>query len=289
MEVIFIILLILILLAGLYLLLLMPARGDKAAKMRTKLYAHRGYHHASLHIPENSLAAFRRAVAFGYGVEFDIQLTKDKRVVVFHDENLKRMCGVDRRLADCTYDQLSKLTLSGTKEQIPLLEEVLETVGKNVPILCEVKIYGSVTDTSVLEVALPLLRQYADHLVVESFNPFALFWLRTNAPEIPRGQLSCHFSHNKPGDPNPVVGFILQHLLCNLFTAPHFIAYRHADSKCVSFRLMKKLYRPLTVAWTVHSDKEQRIALSRVGFDATIFEGYQATPLPVATEQKRAR
>ncbi len=289
MEVVFVILIVLVLLFGLYLLLIMPKRGKRALMIKQKLYAHRGYFNSALGIPENSLAAFRRAKAFGYGVEFDIQLTKDKKVVVFHDRTLKRMCGSDKKVSDLTYDQLCKFKLSGTEEHIPLLTDVLELLGKDVPLLCEIKIYGSATDTSICDVALPILRRFKENLVIESFNPFVLFWFRTNAPEIPRGQLSCNFSHGKTEDPNIFVGFIIKNLLLNILAAPDFIAYRHSDCRCVSFKLMKALYKPLTACWTVRNDKEQRYSTSRSGFDAVIFEGYQALPISAQPSSKKRK
>ena len=57
-------------------------------------YAHRGLFDNRTNAPENSVNAIRKAVEAGYGIEFDIQLTKDDVPVVFHDASLKRMCNV---------------------------------------------------------------------------------------------------------------------------------------------------------------------------------------------------
>jgi len=286
MDVIWIILLFLLLLVALYLLFLMTASSKDAERMNGMLYAHRGYHNMTLGIPENSIAAFRRARAFGYGVEFDIQLTKDNKVVVFHDESLKRMCGIDRNVRDLTYEQLRRYRLLETDQTVPLLEEVLETVGHDTPILCEIKVYGGYTNTVICRVALPLLRAYRSRMVIESFNPFALHWFRKNAPEFVRGQLSCSFRNSKDG-PNPVVGFLAENLIFNVIGFPAFLAYRHSDSGNISFALAKKLYRPVTVAWTLHSEKEQRTA-SNNGYNAFIFEGYQASPMPPRPQRRRS-
>lgn len=66
--------------------------------------AHRGLHGGE--IPENSLSAFEEAAAKGYSVETDVQMTKDGELVLFHDDDLLRMCGVDKKVAACTYAQL---------------------------------------------------------------------------------------------------------------------------------------------------------------------------------------
>ena len=58
---------------------------ERIRKLPTSMFAHRGYHDIRHRIPENSLAAFRKAVEAGYGIEMDVQLTKDKVPVVFHE------------------------------------------------------------------------------------------------------------------------------------------------------------------------------------------------------------
>ena len=70
-------------------------------------------------IPENSMAAFANAVEHGYGIELDIQLTKDKQLVVFHDHTLTRMCGIDLPVCEMTYEELQKCTLGDTEEKNP--------------------------------------------------------------------------------------------------------------------------------------------------------------------------
>ena len=105
-----------------YLFLIKPdtKRKEWAKPYEEKGVAHRGLFDKSLGIPENSLAAFQRAVEKNYGVELDVQLTKDNRLVVFHDEDLFRMCGVKKKVRDCTWEELCQYTLQGTEEKIPL-------------------------------------------------------------------------------------------------------------------------------------------------------------------------
>lgn len=80
-----------------YLWLIAPAgkKPDDSA-LKGWLYAHRGLHDGNHQVAENSLEAFRRAMETGYGMELDVQLTADDQLVVFHDKNLKRVCGVDQ-------------------------------------------------------------------------------------------------------------------------------------------------------------------------------------------------
>ena len=76
--------------------------------------AHRGLFN-NRDIPENSLPAFRKAVQNGYGIELDVQLTKDDRLVVFHDGSLQRMTGVSKNLIDCSYEELPEYRLLETE------------------------------------------------------------------------------------------------------------------------------------------------------------------------------
>ena len=106
MKVLAIILIVIVVLAILYFLMIMPRMAHKpdTACFKEWLYAHRGLHDNATQAPENSMAAFRKAVDAGFGIELDIQLTKDKIPVVFHDFTLKRVCGGEGKICDYTYE-----------------------------------------------------------------------------------------------------------------------------------------------------------------------------------------
>ena len=99
--------------------------------------AHRGLH--SPGVPENSLAAFRAAIAAGYGIELDIQPSAEGTPMVFHDYDLTRMCGDEGYIVDRSAADLAELRLQGTDEPIPTLVEVLREVAGRVPLLIEIK------------------------------------------------------------------------------------------------------------------------------------------------------
>ena len=91
--------------------------------------AHRGLHDEK--IPENSMKAFSKAIKNNYVIELDIHLLKDNNVVVFHDDNLKRMTNKNINIKDMTYEEIKKINLKQTDEKIPLLKDVLKLVDKN--------------------------------------------------------------------------------------------------------------------------------------------------------------
>ena len=98
-------------------------------------YAHRGLYAQDQSVPENSLPAFAAAVENGYGMELDIQLSQDGEVVVFHDDTLARMCGIQGRVDAFALAQLREMPLAGTAEHMPLLTEVFDTVAGKTPIM----------------------------------------------------------------------------------------------------------------------------------------------------------
>ena len=157
--------------AVLYLLAIMPHMRNRPnlTPFKGRYYAHRGLHNNKTEAPENTLAAFRKAVEAGYGIEMDIQLTKDKVPVVIHDYTLKRVCKKDVRVDSLTLKELRQYTVCKSKEKIPTLAEVLKLVDGRVPLIVEFKVEA--TDLSLCEIAPPMLDQYKGVWCMESFNP----------------------------------------------------------------------------------------------------------------------
>lgn len=268
MWILYVLLSLIIVTIVLTLLAILPGRQRDRSPFDKTLYAHRGLHSNDGKYPENSLIAFRLAREAGYGVELDIQLTADHQVVVFHDDTLSRMCGVDRRVDELTYDELCQLTLLGSDQHIPLLTDVLETLD-GAPLLCEFKPMRSYTNMLLCEIALPILRNYKGPFCVESFNPLMMRWFRKNAPDVIRGILSKRFT--KEDQISPILGFFLTTLMTNCLSRPDFIAYLHTDHHQVMFHLARFL-GAMAIAWTVKSP-EEAVACSQ-DFDTIIFEGY---------------
>ena len=180
---------------------------EKKAPFLGQNIAHRGLFTADQRIPENSLAAFRRAVEAGYGMELDVQLSRDGQVVVFHDDDLKRVCGVDAPVDALDYAELQALPLCGTGERMPLFSEVLQLVDGRTPMIVELK--NGRRNRELCEKTLALLRAYSGPCCIESFNPMIVSWFRFHAPDLLRGQLAMppqHYGKNSSpmrSDPSP--------------------------------------------------------------------------------------
>ncbi len=227
-------------------------------------YAHRGLWDEKR--PENSLSAFRAAVDAGYGIETDVRLTRDEVPVVFHDEDLKRMCGVDKPFSEITYEELLQYKLHGT-EKIPTFAEFLEMVDGQVPLLIELKGYTS--DTRLCEIIAPMLDTYKGDFVIESFNPLLLRQMKKLRPEIRRGQLVTNATKVGVGG-SRIRNGVLYLMLMNFLSRPDFIAYDKKFPKNPSVFFANKLFGAPKCVWTVKTPDEFEQLTSRG--DCPIFD-----------------
>lgn len=250
------ILLIILLIAYLFLVApRMTRRIDRMPYVEKRYFAHRGLFNNESEAPENSLAAFRKAVEAGYGIEMDVQLTKDDKLVVFHDATLKRMCGREGNVWDHTLEELQTFTLGKSKETIPAFEDVLRLVNGKVPLIVEYKMDRPLT--RVCELGDQLLQEYQGIYCVESFHPFALIWYKKNRPNVMRGQLSGNMAKNIKNPKLKIVYTLVTYLLTNVLTRPDFIAYDQRYVNNISRRVCRWL-GALSVTYTVKSTERYR-------------------------------
>lgn len=246
--------------------MLAPGRATKRQKAPFwgLNFAHRGLHTRDRSIPENSLPAFDRAAREGYGIELDVQLSKDGQVVVFHDDTLDRVCGVHARVDEKTWAELQELRLCGTEYRIPLFTEVLDTVRGRGPLIVELK--NGRRNRELCEKTYALLQDYRGEACVESFNPMIVCWFRLHARDLLRGQLASP-ARDYLNEMGPVPAFLLSHCLMNFLSRPQFIAYK-IGYRPPTVRLAEQL-GAMKVGWTSHEPRNEK------GRDAVIFEFYR--------------
>ena len=226
--------------------------------------AHRG---ANIVAPQNTIEAFKMSMEIGCdGFETDIHLTKDGIPVVFHDDTLNRICGVDGNLKDYTFEELQQFRLMGTDEKIPAFTDILKAVDGRTPLIIEYKVENNAD--ALCHTCNEILKDYNGLYCIESFHPLAVRWYRKKRPDVVRGQLSENFMKTNPN----VLYFFLNHLLFNFLTTPDFIAYNHKHYKSISRTLCRKLYRCLSVAWTIRS--QEALDAMKAHFDLFIFEDF---------------
>lgn len=280
-------------------------RNIRESFLYTTPIAHRGVHND---VPENSTAAFQKAIDAGYAIEMDVRFTKDNEVVVFHDANLRRVVGVDKNVIDLTLSELKEYTLEGSSEKILTFKEFLDFVDGRVPVLVEVKDVPQ--RNNLPEKTIEILKDYKGEYALQSFNPFYVNKFRKLAPDVLRGQLSVGFTKkvldNNADTVRDIIqieeniefsddkktfkkqfenivkasGFAKNHshwkfdawairiMLMNIITKPHFISYCCYN---LPYNKVKKNRKKCAIlGWTVRTSEEaQRIS----GFvDNIIFE-----------------
>ena len=247
--------------ALIYLFLIMPRVRDRAdMDMLMTNYAHRGLWNAA--VPENSLRAFLWAAQEGYGIELDIQLSRDKKIMVFHDKNLNRMCGVDKNLSDMTCCELKSLSLKGTDQTIPTLAEVLYHIDGRVPLIIELK--SNAGDAELCKRLAAMLDKYHGAFCVESFDPRLLAWFKKYRPRYARGQLVTKMK--KCDTVKETLGsFCLSRLMGNVLSRPDFIAVDGRIQKSLMIYACHKLFKAPIFVWTVRTQKDM---------DGCISDGY---------------
>ena len=137
MPPIVVILLVILALAAIIVALVFPGKRKDIDEFISVKYAHRGLHDSEK--AENSLSAFKAAVDHGFGIELDVRLSKDNKLVVFHDDTLDRICGREGKVRDFTAAELATFKLLNTNDGIPTFDQVLEVVDGKVPLLVEIK------------------------------------------------------------------------------------------------------------------------------------------------------
>ena len=259
--------------ACLYLFLLYPGKTRKERMLVFQQYriAHRGLHDNTTSAPENSLSAFKKAADAGYGIELDVQLTRDKDVVVFHDCDLIRACGAEVKTADCSLAMLQTHRLFSSDEQIPSFAEALSQIRGQVPVIVELKSAPGSDHHALCEKTAGYLDSYDGVFCIESFNPMIVLWFKQNRPEFLRGILSTNF-FKEPVPLSWSEKFVLTNCLTNFFTRPDFLAYDIRYRNQLSSRICTRLYRMVSVGWTVTNEEE--FAKAGSWYDVVIFDSF---------------
>ncbi|MBO7222200.1 MAG: hypothetical protein J6V37_04025 [Clostridia bacterium] len=226
--------------------------------------AHRGLHDDIM--PENSIPAFERAIEGGFNIEIDVHLSADGQLVVFHDADLKRMCGVEKAVKDCTVEELKTYRLKDTEYTIPTLDEFMKLVNGKVGILCEVKGINPF-DTTIAKATIEAFKTYDGNVALQSFNAGAVICFRKDGSR-PFGQLITWGW----GDAEKCakMNWMGKLHICKI-SKPQFIAYDVRTCKDAEkyINKQKKKGKPIII-WTVNSP--DKLALARSIGDNIIFE-----------------
>ena len=253
---------------ALWLFLIAPRARKKAVQPFLRPYAHRGLWGGE--IPENSLAAFRRAAEHGFAIELDVQLSSDGEVMVFHDYTLDRVCGVQGKLAKCTAAELTHIPLNGVEtECIPTFKQVLDAVDGRVPLLIELK--GENGNTDLVPAVLKLLADYRGKWCIETFNPLLLRAVRKQAPQVVRGLLSSDLIKEKRKG-SKLLNFVLSALWLTFLCRPAFHAWDEKYPKRLALRVGLKWFGAASFVYTVRDEAAYERHMANGTYP--IFEGF---------------
>lgn len=244
------------------------------ADFLTRPIAHRALHDRAAGRVENSRAAVAAAVAAGYAIEIDLQLSTDDQAMVFHDDTLERLTQAVGEVSTRSAAELGGLLLRDADEGIPTLSEVLALVAGQVPLLIEIKDQSrSLSDTSGrLEAAtVATLADYDGPVAVMSFNPHAVAHVARLAPHLPIGLTTCSF--------DPVDWKIPETVAARLRDIPDaetlgvsFLSHHWRDLSRPRVQALKAQGLAL-LTWTIRSPTEEAAART-AGAQNITFEGY---------------
>lgn len=204
--------------------------------------AHRGLWGGD--VLENSVTAYKNAVANGYPVEIDLHLSTDGVLFSFHDDNTLRMTGKDLDIHTLSSTEITALRLKNTDQKIPTFDEVLSIVDGKVPLLIEIK---NQPNKKVVDITVERLKKYDGEFAIQSFNPLYVNRIKKIAPEFIRGILATEKSETK----KILNNIAITRMPLNWLIKPDFISYSHTG---LPLKKSKIKNRPV-ITWTITDQK----------------------------------
>jgi glycerophosphoryl diester phosphodiesterase len=233
--------------------------------------AHRGLHDAG--VIESTASAFTAAIAGGYGMETDLQISADGEAMVHHDDALGRLTEGQGRLAEMTAAAIKAVHFKASAERILTLGELCNLVDGRAPLVLELKSHFD-GDRRLAQRAADVLANYGGPLAVMSFDPAMVEAVRTIAPSLTRGIVAeRHYAHHEwdalPTSEKRRMAFLLHASR----TRPQFIAYAVRDLPAAAPLVARALFGLPLLTWTVRSADDRRRAARWA--DQVIFEGWR--------------
>lgn len=229
--------------------------------------AHRGYHDLNHKIWENTLSAFSRAVENGFAIECDLQYTADSVPVVFHDDDMQRLCGIKGDIREKTAGELGLVAIGGTSDKVPTLGQLLRLVRGRVPIVLELKGRKG-DDEGFADAVLEALESYDGPVALMSFDHWLLKDLKAQDPPYPIGLTA---GGNQPAQ------FDIHEDAMQL--GLDFVSYFYADLPNSFITEQRALGRPV-LTWTIRD--QAGVDHTYAHADQMTFEGFDPKERPSA-------
>ena len=229
----------------------MPKILDKKHWLFTTPIAHRGLFDENY--PENTKPAFEEAIKGGFAIEMDVQMTSDGELVVFHDDNIKRLTGKNLDIRDLTLEKVKKLRPNNKEYEILTFKEFLNLVDGKVPVVVEIK---TQLNKGIEEKVVNELKNYNGEFTVQSFNPIIVKKVHKLAPEFIVGVITTR--ENSKLVPF-IINFMMHKLWYRLYVDFDYLNMRVMDLEHYSKKKLKKFN---LICWTIKNEEDLNIAKS---------------------------
>lgn len=239
-----------------------------------KPIAHRGLHDKANGIIENTISAAEAAIAHGFPLELDLQLTGDNEAIVFHDFGLERLTGGTGLVAERKLSELTAIDITGSVggDKIPAFKDYLTKIAGRTPLVIEVKSKFN-GDMRLTKRVIEILADYSGPFVVKSFDPDIVAYLRQHAPHITRGFIGeLEYASKDDNFLSPEQKHRMANLLHFEETQPQFLSWRVKDLPCATTYLSRLFGRLPVMTWTVRNPEDRAHAEKHA--DQMVFEGF---------------
>jgi len=238
--------------------------------------AHRGLHDAARGIVESTPSAFSAAIAGGFAIETDLQLSSDGEAMVFHDDTLARLTERGDDIRTLSAAELKTVRYKATADRMITLGELCEMTNGRVPLVVEIKSRFD-GDRRLIRRIAEIVRAYQGPLALMSFDPDQVLAIRDQVPDVPRGVVAERYYREAEWQalpPEKVRGML--HLRHAFRTRPHFIAYWINELPAPAPWIAQHIFGCALLTWTVRTP-DQRARAARYA-DQMIFEGFVPEP-----------
>ncbi|CAM5368153.1 Glycerophosphoryl diester phosphodiesterase OS=Afipia felis OX=1035 GN=ugpQ PE=4 SV=1 [Afipia felis] len=248
----------------------MPSRAP--AWLTAAPVAHRGLHDRAKGIVESTPSAFFAAIAGGFAIETDLQLSVDGEAMVFHDDTLTRLTERTDDIRTVSTAELKTVRFKETADRMITLGELCEMTAGRVPLVVEIKSRFD-GDRRLIRRIAEVVRAYSGPIALMSFDPDQVLAIRDHAPEVPRGIVAERYYREDewralpPGKVRGMLG--LRH---GFRTRPHFVAYWIDELPAPAPWIARHIFGCALLTWTVRTTA-QRARAARYA-DQIIFEGF---------------
>jgi len=241
--------------------------------LTAKPIAHRGLHDAAIGTVENTAGAVHAALAAGYGIEVDLQISADGEAMVHHDAVLGRLTEGEDRLDQLTSAELKRVKFRGSAERMLSLGDLCDLVGGRAALLPELKSRFD-GDRRLAERVATLLSGYKGPVAPMSFDPLQLQVLRQKAPRLPRGIVAAKYKPHPYWDQMPArLRCTMGSLLPALPARPQFVAYMVENLPALAPWIARHILCLPLITWVVRTEAGRQRATRYA--DQFIFEGFR--------------